>query len=90
MISGLTLMGVGHIHQINALKTILAACINLVAVVIFVAQQEVYWIYALPMAVAAIIGGYLGARGALRIPRVYVRWLVIAIGFGLTVFFFVR
>jgi uncharacterized membrane protein YfcA len=90
MISGLTLMGVGHIHQINALKSILAACINSVAVVVFVAQGKVYWTYALPMALAAIAGGYLGARGALRVPRRYVRWLVILIGFALTVYFFAR
>jgi uncharacterized membrane protein YfcA len=90
MISGLTLMGVGHIHQINALKTILAACINSVAVVVFVVQGKVFWKYALPMAVAAILGGYIGARGALRIPRAVVRWLVIVIGFGLTLFFFLH
>jgi uncharacterized membrane protein YfcA len=88
MIAGLTLMGVGHIHQINALKTILAACINSVAVAVFVIDGKVYWSYALPMGVAAIIGGYVGARWALRIPRQLVRWLVIAIGFGLTAFFF--
>ena len=43
----------------------------------------VVWHYALAMAVAAIVGGYLGADFARRLPAVYVRALVIVIGFSL-------
>jgi uncharacterized membrane protein YfcA len=35
------------------------------------------------MMVAAIAGGYAGARFARRLPALYVRLLVVAIGFGL-------
>jgi hypothetical protein len=42
------------------------------------------------MAVAAILGGYLGAHLALRIKPRYVRWAVIGIGFGLAVYYFMR
>jgi len=88
MLSSLALMGVGNIHEMNALKSILGSIINGVSVVVFVVEGQVFWRYALPMAVAAIIGGYLGARLALRIRPRYVRWAVIAIGFGLAGYYF--
>lgn len=90
MLSALALMGVGDIHRMNSLKTLLNACINGVSVVVFVSDRKVVWRYALPMAVAAILGGYLGARLALRVKPRYVRWAVIAIGFGLAVIYFQR
>jgi uncharacterized membrane protein YfcA len=90
MISSLALMGLGHMHQINALKNLLAVGINGVSVLVFALEGKVVWQYALPMAGAAVLGGYLGARVAQRLRPRYVRWLVIAIAFGLAVVFFVR
>jgi uncharacterized membrane protein YfcA len=90
MISSLALMGLGHMHQINALKNLLAVGINGVSVLVFALDGKVVWEYALPMAGAAVLGGYLGAHGAQRLRPRYVRWLVIAIAFGLAVVFFVR
>jgi len=88
MLSALGIMGLDDIHQMNALKTFLAGCINGVSVVVFVIDQKVDWSYALAMAVAAIVGGYLGARTARRMNRRLVRWMVIAIGFGLAGYYF--
>jgi len=51
---------------------------------------KVAWNCAAPMAVAAVVGGYLGARLALRVKPRYVRWIVIAIGFGLAAVYFWR
>ena len=90
MLSSLALMGVGGMHRMNSLKTLLNACINGVSVAIFVWDGKVAWHYALPMAVAAILGGYLGARLALRIKPRYVRWAVICVGFSLAVYYFLR
>jgi uncharacterized membrane protein YfcA len=83
MLSSLALMGMGDIHRMNALKTILAACINGVSVIVFIQGNVVVWRYALVMAVAAIAGGYLGARLARMLNRELVRWIVILIGFVL-------
>jgi uncharacterized membrane protein YfcA len=83
MLSSLSLMGMADIHQMNALKTVLAAVINGVSVVIFVVEGKVEWRYALVMSVAASLGGYCGARLARRLNRTLVRWIVIAIGFSL-------
>jgi hypothetical protein len=38
----------------NALKTVLGSCINGISVIVFIAEQKVFWPYALPMAAAAI------------------------------------
>jgi uncharacterized membrane protein YfcA len=88
MLSSLAMMGLSDIHQMNAVKTFLAACINCVAVAIFALEQKIAWQYALIMAGAAIIGGYLGAHTARRMNRNFVRWLVILIGFGLAAYYF--
>jgi uncharacterized membrane protein YfcA len=88
MLSSLSLMGLGDIHRMNAAKTILAVFINGVSVAVFVADGVVEWRYAAIMAVSAVVGGYLGAAYGRRLPRGVVRWLVIAIGFGLASKFF--
>jgi uncharacterized protein len=88
MLSALGLMGLDDIHQMNALKTMLAACINGVSVIVFIIEQKVVWSLALSMAVAAILGGYCGAHVARRMNREVVRWIVIAIGFALAGHYF--
>jgi uncharacterized membrane protein YfcA len=90
MLSALGFMGVGDIHRMNAVKTFLAAAINTASVVVFVRDKLVNWDYAIPMVVAAILGGYTGARVARRLPASYVRYAVIAIGFGLAAYYFIK
>ena len=89
MLAALGFMGVGDIHRMNAVKTILAATINTASVVEFVRVGLVDWHYAWVMALAAIAGGYVGARVALRLPQPVVRWTATAIGFGLALYYFV-
>ena len=90
MLSALGFMGVGDIHRMNAVKTFLAAVINGASVVVFIVDRLVDWNYAIPMVVAAVLGGYVGARLARRLPIRIVRYAVIAIGFGLASYYFIR
>lgn len=90
MITTLTFMGVGDIHRVNAVKTFLAATINGASVIVFVGFDLVMWRPAAVMAPLAILGGYLGARLARRLPTRWVRYAVIAIGFGLSAIYFFR
>jgi len=92
MITTLGLMGVGDIHRVNAVKTFLAAAINGASVIVFVSAKDdlIRWDFAAAMAGSAIAGGFLGARVARRLPALYVRYAVIAIGFGLAAFYFIR
>jgi uncharacterized membrane protein YfcA len=93
MLSSLSFMGLGNIHRVNALKTLLAAFINVMSALVFfidgfVTQPRIVWRFALPMMTFAIIGGYVGARVSRRMNRTLLRWLIIGIGFGLTIYYF--
>jgi uncharacterized protein len=90
MLSSLSFMGISDIHQMNALKCILGACINGVAVIVFIVEGKVAWQLAMVMSAAAILGGYMGAHYARRLNPQIVRWLVIAIGFLMAGYFFYR
>ncbi len=90
MLASLALMGIGDINRMNAVKTVLTVAINGVSLVIFlsVLRQDVLIRYGLPMAAASILGGYLGAKIALRVHPRQVRFCVVAIGFALATYFF--
>jgi uncharacterized membrane protein YfcA len=88
MLSSLSFLGLTSIHHVNALKTYLAFCMNGVSALLFIVLGQVYWPYALAMAAAAVLGGYVGARLARRLPAAVVRSIVIAIGFGLAAYYF--
>lgn len=90
MLAALGIMGLTNIHEMNGLKTLLAGCINGVAVLTFVIARAVFWPQAVPMLLGAIAGGYIGAAGAQRIPPRYVRAFVTVVGCALTVYFFVQ
>ncbi len=90
MLATLGLMGIDNINEANAVKTLLATCINGIAVLTFVIARAVSWPQALLMLVAAIIGGYVGAASARQMPPVVVRRIVIAIGIIMTAYFFVH
>ena len=90
MLSSLALLGMTDILQMNALTSLFALCVNGVAAVLFIATHMVDWHYVLPMAIAAVIGGYGAAGVARRVGRVVVRRFVIAVGFGMSALLFVR
>jgi len=90
MLSTLSFLGLKDIHEANALKSFLAFCMNTVAAILFMVRDMVEWRYGFAMAAAAILGGYLGARFALLLRPAMVRWIVIAIGFFLAVYYFIK
>ena len=42
------------------------------------------------MIVGAVVGGYFGAHYAQKLPQAWVRWFVILVGAGMTVYFFAK
>jgi len=80
MLSSLAFLGIPNIHEMNAVKNILAATMNGISAVIFALAGVVVWKYAAIMAVAAIVGGYAGARIARRMNPEVIRMIVVAIG----------
>jgi uncharacterized membrane protein YfcA len=79
-LAALGFMGFTNIHRMNGLKNWGGFCMNVVAAIIFGFSGIVDWPVALSMAVGSIAGGYIGARGAQRVPQALVRGAVAAIG----------
>lgn len=90
LLASLAIMGMDNIHAMNALKTILQTCINGVAVIIFIVAGAVLWPEAILMIFGAIVGGYGAAYFARKIDQKWIRIFVIAVGLGLTVYFFLH
>lgn len=90
MLAAWSLLGQVEIHAMNANKNVLGTTLNSVAVVLFIIAKKVWWHQALVMLVAAVTGGYLGARAAKKVDRRYVRMVIIAISSGITIAFFFR
>jgi uncharacterized membrane protein YfcA len=89
-LAALGFMGFRNIHQMNALKNILAASINLVATITFILAGRIDWLVALIMTTGAVLGGLSGATLALRVGQKAVRRTIIIIGFSIAAFFFWR
>ncbi len=90
MLALLSILEIGTIHQMNALKVLLAAFINGVAVIAFARAGIIVWPQALLMLVGAVLGGYGGAYYARQLDPRTVRRFVIVVGFTLTIYFFLR
>jgi uncharacterized protein len=88
IIALLALLGLTHIHRINAYKTVQNAVCNGVAILAFVVKGVIYWRHAGVMVFGAIVGGYFGAHFAQKMKQEHVRWIVIAIGAGMSTYFF--
>lgn len=86
----LAALGMTDIHAMNALKVLLGAVINGVAVVAFVAKGAIYWPQGIVMTLGAILGGYCAAHYAQKLPQSWIRSFVLLVGAGMTIYFFVK
>jgi uncharacterized protein len=78
------LLGDGLAHASASAKVVNFAS-NLAALVLFAARGAVVWRIALPMAVAQLLGGWLGAHLAVRRGDVLVRRVVVAVALAAAV-----
>src|SRR5690606_29762490 len=67
MLAGWTVFGLGDVRTLNGMKTLMVSAARVIAVLIFAIWGHVYWQLALCMTVAAVAGGYLGARVTRRL-----------------------
>jgi uncharacterized protein len=88
MLAMLAALGMTDIHAMNALKSVMGFVINGVAVVTFIVARAIYWKPGIVMIAGGIAGGYLGAHYAMKMPQVWIRWFVVLVGAGMTVYFF--
>jgi len=90
VLSLLALLGMEDIHAMNGVKTLLVSVVNGVAMITFIFAKIIVWPQAIIMIVGSLIGGYAGAHYAQKMSPRHVRWIVIAVGFGMSAYFFVR
>ena len=88
MLASLGFIGLGNIHEMNTLKTILGSLINLVAAAWFVFAGLINWPKAGVMTLGALVGYYLGAHFSQRISQQRVRQIITTIGFVLSAIMF--
>jgi uncharacterized membrane protein YfcA len=90
MLAAFSIFGMTKLNAMNAVKTWLSACLNAIAVVLFIYKREIFWPEALIMAAASIFGGYGGAAVARRVEPAKLRAAIIAVGLALCVYFFLN
>ena len=90
MLAAWTLAGLRDIHAMNAGRTLLGGIMNAAAIVLFIAARKVWWPQAAVMLVAAVSGGYAGARIARRVNPSRVRAAIIVVSVLVTIAFFRR
>lgn len=88
LMASLLMLGVHDLQANNALKNLLGAVINSVAVIVFAVLGVVSWPHTLVAFIGAIAGGLAGARMARRLPEVWLRYIVIAVGLLLSAYYF--
>jgi uncharacterized membrane protein YfcA len=72
----------------NALKVVLGGIINGIAVITFIVAGAVVWKQGSVMIGGALVGGYFGAKYAQKLPAAWIRGFVIAVGTGMSGYFF--
>jgi uncharacterized protein len=89
MLASLGIATGGDYHRLNALKNFLSIIIAAVAIIVFSTAGAVSWLHALVMIPGVALGGYAGVAAAKRVPQAVLRWVVVAAGLGLSVYYFV-
>lgn len=88
LLAAFGLLGHADLNAMNGLKNLISAILTAIAVGLYALGGVVVWAEALGMMVAAVVGGYVAARAARRLPAVVIRGIVVATGAVMTALFF--
>ncbi len=86
LIATLALSANDGLVRLNALKGLLALVIATVTVVIFSIGAPVDWLAVALLAPTTLVGGFLGAMLARRLPENVLRWAVVALGVAVSIY----
>ncbi len=89
VIAVLALVLEGPITRLNALKQVVAFCVNIAAAAFFLFSGKIVWWAMLVMAVGALVGGNLGGRLAGNIRPALLRGIVVTVGLVIAVIYFI-
>jgi uncharacterized membrane protein YfcA len=79
----MAIMGIGvneTLQRLNGVKNVLAAVVNGVAGLIFIAVAHVDWAVVGLIAVGSVVGGQLGAAYGRKLPSAALRALIVVVG----------
>jgi uncharacterized membrane protein YfcA len=74
----------------NALKSVLSSVTASISLIIFALFGPVHWVVVAVAAPASLVGGYLGARVATRIPTTPLRVFIVVFGVAVSIYLFLR
>jgi uncharacterized protein len=89
----MAILGVGlqeTMQRNNATKNVLAALVNGVAAIVFIAVADVDWLIVALIAVGSTIGGQLGATVGRRLSATLLRAVIVVVGLTAVVAFVLR
>ncbi|MEJ3654132.1 sulfite exporter TauE/SafE family protein [Actinomycetes bacterium KLBMP 9759] len=75
--------------RLNALKGALSLAVAVVTVLIFAGGAPVDWFAVAVLAPTTLLGGFVGARLARRLPEPALRWSVVVLGTAVGIYLFV-
>ena len=77
------------LQRLNALRSLLSLVINSFALAVFALFGPVDWRSVAVIAPASLLGGYVGARLARRVPANLLRGLIVAFGLVVAVWLWI-
>lgn len=90
MLAAMTLTTALGPHAQNALRSLLGALINGVALTVFALGGRIAWTAVGALTLGAVVGGYFAARHARRLPARWLRRIVLVVAWGITAAFWLR
>jgi uncharacterized protein len=90
LLAQLSLFGMTNLNAMNGLKNLFSTVLTAIAVVAYALGGAVDWPKAALMVLAAVAGGYVGARLGRRIPQRVLRGGIIAVGLTMSALFFAK
>jgi len=89
-LAALSIQGFEDIQEINALKNLTSGINYFVSSTTFIIAGAVSWPHTTVMLITAMAGGYAGTSVARRLPAIWLKRLVIAVGASLTIIYFFK
>lgn len=80
LVAGLALVLPETLARVSALKNVLSAVVGLVTILVYGIAAPVSWLSVAILAPTAVIGGFLGARLARRLPQSILRAFIVCYG----------
>jgi uncharacterized membrane protein YfcA len=89
----MAILGIGvaeSLQRSNAVKNVLAACVNGMAGLLFALAADVDWAVAGLIGIGSVVGGLLGASVGRRLPPLVLRVVIVVVGVAALTAFLVR